>query len=275
MGVLYVAVNHDKKALFCLGKLLYFTKCDPETFEDTDVRPETEEEMIAYVWSEIDPAHNYTKDFTHDDAVRMGKDLFAFGIQEVICTDDMYDDEEKYGEYIYTHSLWENDKEIGRRADQYWEKYEAEDPELSGPPPVGRIGVLEGMAIHFSNPERLPSLIRQQFMAAGDVHITCSHPLLSGAEPRKLDYGWQLDNTITLRIPSQKYVKNRTYVSKRRRKIRQQRMQFTFEERKDTSVLDWLQNWHSAVVGDLQSQVQANAETLDKQSEEIAKLLQG
>lgn len=113
MGVYFVAVNHDRKEGFAVGKCLGFSGCDPVTFAYFKVTPTTEQEMIDYIWSELDPARNYTKDFVYEDAVDLGTRLWKFGVQEVLSTDEAYDDE-KYDDYVMVDSYYDNDSDVGR-----------------------------------------------------------------------------------------------------------------------------------------------------------------
>jgi hypothetical protein len=109
MGVLHYALNHTRREAFILDKAI-----SNYGFEK-DKLPKTYEEMYAYVWSEIDPEHNFVdKDYgTPETAERIAKALWVWGVEDGIS--DSSDDqiEEEYCDYKFTGSLFENDPQIG------------------------------------------------------------------------------------------------------------------------------------------------------------------
>lgn len=126
MGVLHYALNHTRREAFILGKAISdygFVK---------DKLPKTYEEMYAYVWSEIDPEHNFVdKDYgTPENAELIAKALWAWGVEDGIS--DSNDDQiaEEYGDYKFTGSIYKDDEEIGH----FMYMHKRHDDKLPGKP---------------------------------------------------------------------------------------------------------------------------------------------
>lgn len=195
MGTHYVALNHDRKEGFATGKCISFCGLNEENYENFTVVPKSEQEMIDYVWSEIDPEHNFTKNYTYADAQNYGARLWKFGVQECITTDDVYDDD-KYKEYTYVDSIYDNDTDIGTKLDDFDED-DAYKPDTDGPVLQGKLGVLQG------------------------ITITCSE---SPSRPvSAMIKGWRLVEDLSFVIKHRP--KHHSYVSKRRIKKKIQKMQ--------------------------------------------------
>lgn len=153
MGILYVALNHDRKEGFAVGKCISFCGYNEETYESFTVVPKTEQEMIEYVWSEIDPERNFTKNYTYADAQAMGTRLWKFGVHECMSTDDLYDADDKYKEYVYVDSIYDNDSDVGQPLLYSDDDYQ---PNTDGPPIVGKLGIMQGITIHCSESPSRP-----------------------------------------------------------------------------------------------------------------------
>lgn len=106
MSVLHYALNHTRKEVYALGKTIYFNE---------DRLPRTYEEMHDHVWAEINPEENFVcRDWaTPERAEKIAKELWKFGVEGYVS--DTQDEliEEKYANYVYTGSIYENDSDIG------------------------------------------------------------------------------------------------------------------------------------------------------------------
>lgn len=118
MGTLHYALNHTRKEAFYLDKTFTSTLLMKSSGKKL---PETYEEVYAYVWSEMDPDENFvSRDWaTPEEAERIAKRLFAFGVEDAIS--DSYDEliNEHYGNYVIVDSIYENDTDIGQLMDMH------------------------------------------------------------------------------------------------------------------------------------------------------------
>lgn len=99
MGTLYYALNHEKKAAFEFGKFNFCANVEG------DIKQLSVEQLTDIIWDRIDPARNYTVDFTRHDAETYAKDLHSFQADEIVndMEDSLY---ETYGKYMVTHSIY-------------------------------------------------------------------------------------------------------------------------------------------------------------------------
>lgn len=280
MGNVYCALNHDTKTAYHIGKShtviemlgewAHMPDYPYEYFKFKELKLFDMVKFLAEAWP----------DWRIDHIEKLCRELIEFKPQSIYeeCDDAVL---EYYRDYKYSGSIYANhfdysDDCIGEpihtRDDDHvidGDLRPQDAPHLKTPPLVGKLGTMHGTVIHCSNPAPVAA-VEKLFLNPGSIHVVHSE-----SPSRPLGVQWSLGEPITIKIGFSGYVKGRTYVSKRLRKIRAKRIKFTYEETKGGSIQSWLETWQQNVIGDLQQQIKENDVKLNEQAENIANILKG
>lgn len=276
MGNVYCALNHDRKEAYQLGKSFSVIEMLGEWAHQPDFPFEYFKFKELNLFDMVKHLAAAWPDTRIDHVEKVCRELLEFKAQSIYeeCDDAVL---EYYRDYKYSGSIYDepegfigspiHDRDEDHVTDGDLRPQDA--PHLKTPL-VGKLGILQGTAIHFGNPQ-FESFVEKRFcLQPGEITV-----ILSDAPSRVLGAQWKLDEPITFKFDFSCYRKGRTYVSKRLRKIRAKRMKFTCEETKGGSIQRWIDSWHKNVIGDLQQQIKENDVKLNEQAEQIANLLQG
>lgn len=104
MGTRYVALNHDTKQAFAVGRMSFQDYGEHTNYNTVPYLPKTHTEMLNYLIAE---------GYDEELAWNLGIRLHAFGVQEVqdTCSDIV---EDEYGDYIMVDSVYVSDSSLNK-----------------------------------------------------------------------------------------------------------------------------------------------------------------
>lgn len=121
MGNVYVAANHSKKQLFCLGKNLRFNEFYVDEF---NLNAGLEKLEYPKTWEKLFDCVQ-VRGWPTSKSLDIAQQLFDMGIDIVLSHEgdgiyDLYQD--RYDDYTYIGSVYPNDTDIGKTQHEIMEE---------------------------------------------------------------------------------------------------------------------------------------------------------
>lgn len=157
MGNLYVALNHDRKEAFQLGKSSFYLHLLSDDRHNSTVSPIVRDVLLA----ELRGTYSH---WTDAQINTFADEFIAFKPHSIYddCSDTVL---EYYRHYVYTGSVYDDDADIGspiheecKGDSEVWDADPSTAPHLQG-----QLGTIHGPVLYLGNPE-IDNFVREVFL---------------------------------------------------------------------------------------------------------------